>query len=231
MSLPLFGKYYEWDTSFGQNFHQNCTHFCSLTFFLFLIFSQVRHILLSNYYLEHTMFKTLSNKHNAGKYSRLTNLSDCQMAGEIITILNFVCLKPIFQSLFISPKFLGLKNHQSIAMVLMKEGVWDFLFSTVKTFLSYHTSNVQITILLPIDWLHPQRKFAQKWISLQVCSFQLPWYQGWWGIIWNWQCNHHWSRFLIEKFREWVLAWEWPCKWRFWKVTRMMTTMRVPQYC
>ncbi len=77
------------------------------------------------------MFKTWSTVHNAG----------WQMGSEIIPVLYLVCIKQVLQVLLVTQEFLGLKCHQSIAMILMKECVPDFCLHC-KSILSYYENHL-----------------------------------------------------------------------------------------
>jgi hypothetical protein len=73
------------------------------------------------------MFKSHSKTHNKGKNIGFIKPSECRMAGEHISLLRLLRLKPALQSTITSPEFKALKEFESVSGVLMQEVFWKYL--------------------------------------------------------------------------------------------------------
>jgi hypothetical protein len=76
----------------------------------------------------HAMFRKYTKKHNKGTYVGFIKPSECQMGGELISLLCLFCLKKALRLTINSNKFLNLNTFKEECFVLNNDNFWLYLF-------------------------------------------------------------------------------------------------------
>jgi hypothetical protein len=76
----------------------------------------------------HAMFRKYTRKHNKGIFVGFIKPSECQMGGELISLLRLLRLKDALRSTINSKEFLDRNNFKEECCVLNNDIFWMYLF-------------------------------------------------------------------------------------------------------
>ena len=92
------------------------------------LFSRNILILGSTCYGQHAMFKKYRKKHNKGTFVWFVKPSECQMGGELTSLLHLLCLEDALSFTIMSKEFLNLNKFKEECFVLNIYNCWMYLF-------------------------------------------------------------------------------------------------------